>query len=164
MRLWSLCANRNVPTCPTADDYFSLLANCVDVDPSNVSNEGYETVREAFNAFSSFCSNQKNMKASMPLLEKICIFASHWILKNHESFSATGARSRFAFASAAFYLDSANLAGIVYKGNEEDVEDDESSNTRRRLANALSRACDILLRELAADYARGVIALSLIHI
>ena len=160
MRLWSLCANRNVPTCPTADDYFSLLANCVDVDPSNVSNEGYETVRESFNAFSSFCSNQKNMKASMPLLEKICIFASHWILKNHESFSATGARSRFAFASAAFYLDSANLAGIVYKGNEEDVEDDESSNTRRRLANALSRACDILLRELAADYARGVIASS----
>ena len=39
-------------------------------------------------------------------------------------------------------------------------EDDESSNTRRRLANALSRACDILLRELAADYARGVIASS----
>ena len=45
MRLWSLCANRNVPTCPTADDYFSLLANCVDVDPSNVSNEGAKRSR-----------------------------------------------------------------------------------------------------------------------
>ena len=103
MRLWSLCANRGVPTCPNADDYFSLLAKCVDVDPKNVSNEGYETVREAFNAFSSFCSNHKNMKASTPLLEKITGFASHWILKNYESFSVGGARSRFAFASAAFF-------------------------------------------------------------
>ena len=161
MRLWSLCANRGVPTCPNADDYFTLLANCVDVDPKNVSNEGYETVREAFNAFSSFCSNHKNMKASTPLLEKVSGFASHWILKNYESFSVGGARSRFAFASAAFFLDSANLAGIGEEGNEnEGNEDDVNSNTRRRLANALSKACDILLRELAADYARGIIASS----
>jgi hypothetical protein len=157
MRLWSLCANRGIPTCPNADDYFSLLANCVDVDPSNVSNEGYETVREAFNAFSSFCSNRKNVKASTPLLKKISGFASDWILKNYESFSIAGARSRFAFASAAFYLDSANLAGI---DDGEENMDDENSSTRRRLANALSKACDILLRELAADYARGIIASS----
>jgi hypothetical protein len=154
IRLWALCANRGVPTCPNADDYFSILANCIDVDPSNISSEGFETVREAFNAFSAFCSNEKNMKVSMPLLEKISVFASNWILKNYETFSNAGAESCFAFSSAAFYLDSAKLAGIIT-----DNEDDEET-TRRQLANKLSTSCDLLLKEMSSDYGRGIIASS----